>query len=50
MMDNEQTDLLFRQLISRNWTTTDEAHAYNLAVMEASGTLTGEVIRYLQES
>lgn len=44
-MDN---DTLFNQLIRRNWTIDAEAHAYNLAVMEASGTLTGEVTHYLQ--
>lgn len=46
-MDN---DTLFNQLIRRNWSVTDEAHAYNVAVSAAAGTLTGEVIRYLQES
>lgn len=43
-------DTLFRQLVSRNWTIDEESHAYNLAIADASGTLTGEIINYLRES
>lgn len=37
----------FNALTGRNWTAADEKHAYDLAVAEASGTLTGEITRYL---
>lgn len=47
---SESEDLAFRQLIARHYSINDQVHAYNLAIADASGALTGEVINYLRES